>query len=501
MDLLSYSLSLRASVPALRSCLKRKASDMQLAAVITSDHGNGTKKKRVNMSVKWVDEATAKPIREVYTFEVDRIKNSVASYKSHKDLVRKEKALEKDLNANMIADAMQPTAPWQKPAARTLSLELRENIPALSHDLIDSKETAIQSKRLEHTLESKYLDDSLIPPDPDELPSTGIDSLETGSKSMMTIPWAMPGDEEEVASSAAAGVPGGPTEARTSSNGIFDDPEFAEVLNALPDSLRELEPELLLLIVQDEQRIGYILNDDGSVSDIRVQQLRNELLPKAPTQTAQVMAGGGSEVNGAKGGNRLPAAPLPGTWEYEQEQRQRQSRFSGNQPPVPGRSEFSYQGNFNRAGQSGLGVSMSDTPKLSTSNGVGADLKKTRKPIGRSSTPCKFYNSSKGCQFGDRCAFGHFSADVDQRPPAPRFESSAAPSRIPPPQPHRPPQPRAMMSGPSISQQAHNHLFGDEGTSQYGAQLQQPVSRTNNSTYGNGNGNGNNSRPRKSRFG
>ena len=35
-----------------------------------------------------------------------------------------------------------------------------------------------------------------------------------------------------------------------------------------------------------------------------------------------------------------------------------------------------------------------------------------RFPTTKAATPCKFYNTSKGCQFGDKCAFGHFDEAV-----------------------------------------------------------------------------------------
>jgi hypothetical protein len=101
-----------AATPALRSALKRKSQDAVDSAMNTTDStdasgsvgggadvgadGNLPKPKRAKMSVKWVDQCNAGPLRQVFSFEVEKIKNSVASYKNYKDLVKKEKQLEKD---------------------------------------------------------------------------------------------------------------------------------------------------------------------------------------------------------------------------------------------------------------------------------------------------------------------------------------------------------------------------------------------------------------------
>jgi hypothetical protein len=76
-----------------KSNLKRKVEDTN-----SSDFN-----KRMKLNVKWADEnSTDKPFQEVFTFEVERIKSTIANYKSHKDLVKKERQLEKDLNVHKV---------------------------------------------------------------------------------------------------------------------------------------------------------------------------------------------------------------------------------------------------------------------------------------------------------------------------------------------------------------------------------------------------------------
>ena len=46
-----------------------------------------------------------KDLTEVFLFEVDKIRSSVSTYKSYKDLVKKEKQLEKDLHTMKVRGA------------------------------------------------------------------------------------------------------------------------------------------------------------------------------------------------------------------------------------------------------------------------------------------------------------------------------------------------------------------------------------------------------------
>lgn len=67
--------------------------------------------KRDKRTVQWADESGGL-LREVHQIEVDRIKSTVASYKSHKDLVRKERQLEKETYLSKAEEAMRPAIPF-----------------------------------------------------------------------------------------------------------------------------------------------------------------------------------------------------------------------------------------------------------------------------------------------------------------------------------------------------------------------------------------------------
>jgi hypothetical protein len=75
----------------------------------------GLKKKdknREKFSVKWADE-NGGLLRDIQTIEVEKIKSSVANYKSHKDLVKKERQFEKETHLLKTTEAMQRTTEWR----------------------------------------------------------------------------------------------------------------------------------------------------------------------------------------------------------------------------------------------------------------------------------------------------------------------------------------------------------------------------------------------------
>ena len=80
--------------------------------------------KRPKMTVLWADE-NGGTLRDVMTFEVERIKNTIKDYKSHRDLVRKERQLEKDLHLSKTKEVMHPAIEWRRPDPLILSIDIR----------------------------------------------------------------------------------------------------------------------------------------------------------------------------------------------------------------------------------------------------------------------------------------------------------------------------------------------------------------------------------------
>ena len=80
--------------------------------------------KRAKLTVMWADE-NGGTLRDVMTFEVERIKNTIKDYKSHRDLVRKERQLEKDLHLSKTKEVMHPATEWRRPDPLILSIDIR----------------------------------------------------------------------------------------------------------------------------------------------------------------------------------------------------------------------------------------------------------------------------------------------------------------------------------------------------------------------------------------
>ena len=164
------------SVPVvpLKGGLKRKhiltvGDDINpLGEVTPGSSGLPGAPKRAKLSVKWMDMDGGGSLKEELIFEVERIKKTVNDYKSHRDLVRKEKQLEKDLHLRKgnEEEAMLKTTEWHRPEPLKLSIDITD---ALNAPIV-SKERETQMRRLSNTLETRYVDDTLIPNDPDELP-------------------------------------------------------------------------------------------------------------------------------------------------------------------------------------------------------------------------------------------------------------------------------------------------------------------------------------------
>ena len=168
-DVLKAVLKPVAPVVPLKGSLKRKHAETDAAGGGASSAGAS---KRVKRSVKWADVDGNGSLKEEHVFEVERIKKTVTEYKCHRDLVKKEKQLEKDLHLRKgnEQEHMQHTIDWRRPEPLVLSMDITDaiDIPVVS------PERDAQARRLAHVLETRYVDDSLIPSEPDVHPDAHL---------------------------------------------------------------------------------------------------------------------------------------------------------------------------------------------------------------------------------------------------------------------------------------------------------------------------------------
>ena len=291
----------------------------------------------------------------------------------------------------------------------------------------------------------RYIDDPHIPTDPDEAPSVyevptssrSSDSFNAGTgagddtEACAPIPWYAPGTEpppEELLPPPpvmdATGLGG------DGSAGSVDDNALTAVISQLPPSLQALDVNMLRLLVQDPTLLQSIIRPDGSVDEMNLAALLRSVHSGG-------MGMGGNHFNagipfvGESGAPRRSrwgggdAAPtmsdplhVPGMG----------GDLYGRYPPPPPQFEFDYD--YDPYGTTRGGSGFGERPPLPTAaaapsweypqesaataaSRLNAQTQK-RFPSTKASTPCRFFNTAKGCQFGDKCSFGHFLGMVNE---------------------------------------------------------------------------------------
>eukprot|EP01039_Chlorochromonas_danica_P001828 gene1828-1998_t len=394
--------------------------------------------KRDKRTVQWADESGGL-LREVHQIEVDRIKSTVASYKSHKDLVRKERQLEKETYLSKAEEAMRPAIPFTMPNAWQLPIGILDNI-----GVANSVDKQKQTRRIAHVLEIRYLDDSLIPDDPD-VDQNSILALKGGnmddSSSSTATPWLLP-DEEEIlsarpyqlnslpSSSSTLGPMGGGSmtahfpDSQTglsSSSGLPRDDEYA-LLASLPIGIQMLDPLTLQVVLQDPQLLQSLLRSDGSVDETHlsllqtctsVEEYRANLMASVAMPSyginnySNVMPSYGSHgMNGMGTGNDVPMFDNMQMPANNNNLHQAWDRYgmSSNESSNWNNLNMNMGMNMNIP----MNMSVPAVTTITTASSAGVSGGSKRFPTTKQSTPCRFFNTPRGCANGDKCPFGHF---------------------------------------------------------------------------------------------
>jgi hypothetical protein len=233
------------------------------------------------------------------------------------------------------------------------------------------------------------------------------------------MPWYIPGTEpppEEIVVPAPAVDSFGTSHFGPGPGGYLDDAAMNALIPQLPYGLQTLNMHALRILVQDPTLLQSVIRSDGQVNEVTLSAFLRSL-------GADALHG-----SGHFGGNGAPSYPDAGP---------RRSRWGGDAPPAdigrgggdpygrppPAQYEFDYDydpyaaprgaGGFgdrppaqswggDYLDQSGpRGPDLGGPPRSSVSN-------QKRFPTTKASTPCRFFNTAKGCQFGDKCSFGHF---------------------------------------------------------------------------------------------
>lgn len=269
-----------------------------------------------------------------------------------------------------------------RPILRALSIDILDTLNAP----MNSNELDIQTKRLTNMLETRFLDDSLIPADPDDLP--GAQANATNShvpEGVVMIPWNLLDSHGE----------GNVNEANSSLSGQYSN---------LPASLRSLDPEILNYLAQDESYVMYILNPDGSVNDAKLHALRQHISNQGGVGTYT----------------------QPGVY-YNPVQPQFSSQYQQGNPTMqqyqhiqhPSANSHMHQlqsanvGGFSVPSINELSSSISGAYPSQPTPSAPEKVVPVKKKGAKGSVACRLFNTPQGCKFGDKCDFGHFQTGMN----------------------------------------------------------------------------------------
>lgn len=194
---------------------------------------------------------------------------------------------------------MQRTTEWRAPKPLVLSIDVLSNREAP----VESTEKDAQTRRLGLVLEVRYLDDSLIPNDPDDSIAVAFDQqqqqlqLQQPPEPVKVIPWGSPGTDAHVSQSQFDpflppylqqeqqhrhnSQQYNSEQYRGYRNPAAD--EDSPAVAGLPRSLQLLGPQLLQRIVQDPALLQSLLNNDGTVNEQKVFQLQESVDMQYPS--------------------------------------------------------------------------------------------------------------------------------------------------------------------------------------------------------------------------
>lgn len=357
-----------------------------------------------------------------------------------------------------------------RPAPLLLSIVVLDNITIVA----DSAEKVAQDKRLAHVLEvrlvtvpfqcshfskfstinflssssSRYADDPHIPADPDEaasvyevISSSGGSGTQSGTLAgddceCTSIPWYIPGTEPPPEKE----LPPPPLDplAALANGAYLDDTALAKIMLQLPYSLQALDFPVLRALVQDPAALQAVLRPDGSVDDFNLATFQRSI-GAGRERTSRFDSYRGGDMGGVGPPVFLPPSDLNGPG--------RRSRFRDAGPDAmhvdnfggggygPGTQPLDYEYDYDPYGPprsahyddrppADWNVDYGDThlpPRVDPMLMSAGPRRNTGAPQQRFSstkaaTPCRFFNTAKGCQFGDKCSFGHFLPPSDLPP-------------------------------------------------------------------------------------
>lgn len=227
----------------------------------------------------------------------------------------------------------------------------------------------------------RFLDDSLIPNDPDALPSAySSDPSYQATESVVNIPWLSSSEQER--------------------NDYMIDASSGQS-NQLPILVTNLDPELYRILAQNEGYLAYVLRSDGITVDPEKLQhvqsmLSNVMNPVASSERNYGMTSSTPTAYGWQPSYHTVPGTAPAMNVYgvpPPPPPPPSSSINAMIPPPPSNPSSSSSFSFAVPSLSDL----TTNPSATNNNNMKGNKLLT----------CRLYNSPEGCRFGDKCEFSH----------------------------------------------------------------------------------------------
>lgn len=231
----------------------------------------------------------------------------------------------------------------------------------------------------------------MIPNDPDIIASAYTNDPSAPSiDAVATIPWQLPNEHIIVDNPMIV-----------NSDVNFMSHQASSSFNALPDSLRSLDPSVLAFLASNEAYVAYLLREDGSIDESRLRALQANILGEnhvtfqpyqpqfVPSNYSGVMAHPSTSWNSMQSQGPIP--PTVGSF--------------GN----PSYQTFSVPTVNQLTGASTLTTQTFQPSMVVPAVNILLPTQKDLVPKkgAKGSVACRMFNTPEGCRFGDRCDFAH----------------------------------------------------------------------------------------------
>jgi hypothetical protein len=295
-----------------------------------------------------------------------------------------------------------------RPKALALELAIVDNIGQPD----ECTEIVTQTQRLAILIETKYLDSSLVPNDPDR--SLAEEDATAQSARQPAVPQRIKWNLMDEPDEPEPLVPSSSSMSMSTPTLLPMVEDFHLQVSKLPHRLQALDPMTLQMITSDSFVLPSLLRSDGSIDEYLLDLLINSNNIEEYRQSVNLLNSSSIQPSSTLSWSN-PSKPysLDGRdasdWKSPFDHRTLSDSSLFYSREVAPQYE-SYDSKLDRQ----YDVFRDRTERTVMSSGLnlatvdGSMMAKARFPTSKGSVACKFFNTPRGCANGDRCPFGHF---------------------------------------------------------------------------------------------